>query len=633
MPGTATATRRRHERARWARSWSCTACAKTAASSRSRSASARWTDGQVLTMSAIRDMTARRRAEATFRGLLEAAPDAMVIADRRGRIHPGQRPDRGTLWLYAGMSCSDRPLSSSSPVRFHGPACGASQWLCAWPRDHGRWAPSLYLYGLRKDGTEFPVEISLSPLETEAGMLTIAAIRDVTEKKAAAQRTRLLDRERAEREKAEAEVHARNDLLAEIRLARTPISSNGLWSVRLSFRAANRSSRRSATRSPTTSARRSGDRRLRQVLLEEHAAPLRRRGQRYLGLVRESAQHMGQLIDGLLSFSRLGRQALNDGAVNAADARGQALRELQRIARRGARSPSRTCPAREADLQSYRAGARQPARQRRQVHGPAIDVARDRGRVHRRDRRTAYFVRDNGAGFDMALRRKLFGLPAAAPAEEFPGTGHRAGDRAAHRPSPRRPDLGRGRAQRRAPRSFSPSPEAPPHEPSVIVEILLVEDNPNDVELALRALARHNMNNRIHVVRDGAEALDFLFCEAPYAARDLQTRPESHPARPEAAEDRRARGAAAIKADPRDPKIPVVMLTSSKRSRDIVESYRWGRTATSSSRSSSSICPRSAGDGHVLAAAESAADAVIGVRCCMDRSSTPRRHQGEPVEV
>src|SRR4051794_23264106 len=54
------------------------------------------------------------------------------------------------------------------------------------------------------------------------------------------------------------------------------------------------------------------------------------------------------------------------------------------------------------------------------------------------------------------------------------------------------------------------------------VEILLVEDNPNDEMLALHAFKKHNLANKIHVVRDGAEALDFVFCTGPYADRRFE---------------------------------------------------------------------------------------------------------------
>ena len=75
------------------------------------------------------------------------------------------------------------------------------------------------------------------------------------------------------------------------------------------------------------------------------------------------------------------------------------------------------------------------------------------------------------------------------------------------------------------------------------VEILLVEDNPEDLELALRALRKANLANRIHVARDGAEALDFIFCEGAHAGPQDRRRPQGHPARPQAAESRRPRGA------------------------------------------------------------------------------------------
>ncbi len=108
------------------------------------------------------------------------------------------------------------------------------------------------------------------------------------------------------------------------------------------------------------------------------------------------------------------------------------------------------------------------------------------------------------------------------------------------------------------------------------VEILLVEDNPNDVELALHALKRNNLTNPIHVVRDGAEALEFVFCAGAYAGR----RPENGPKvilldlklpKVDGLEVLRQ-----IKADPRTRPIPVVMMTSSREERDIVESYRLG---------------------------------------------------------
>lgn len=108
------------------------------------------------------------------------------------------------------------------------------------------------------------------------------------------------------------------------------------------------------------------------------------------------------------------------------------------------------------------------------------------------------------------------------------------------------------------------------------VEILLVEDNPHDVELTLRAFREHNLTNRIHVVRDGAEALDFIFCTGDYAERDMRDAPKvilldlKLPLVDGMEVLRR------IKADPRTRVIPVVVLTISREESDIVESYQLG---------------------------------------------------------
>ena len=108
------------------------------------------------------------------------------------------------------------------------------------------------------------------------------------------------------------------------------------------------------------------------------------------------------------------------------------------------------------------------------------------------------------------------------------------------------------------------------------LEILLVEDNPNDIELALHALKKHNLANRIQVVRDGAEALDFLFARGAFSHRDINQTPrvvllDLKLPKVDGLEVLRQ-----VKADPRTRKIPVVVLTSSREERDVVESYSLG---------------------------------------------------------
>ena len=108
------------------------------------------------------------------------------------------------------------------------------------------------------------------------------------------------------------------------------------------------------------------------------------------------------------------------------------------------------------------------------------------------------------------------------------------------------------------------------------VEILLVEDNPRDAEMTLRSLRKHNFANRVHWVKDGAEALDFMFRDGAYAARDpnhgvkLILLDIKMP-KVDGIEVLRR-----LKADERTRTTPVVIMTSSNEERDVVESYRLG---------------------------------------------------------
>ena len=111
------------------------------------------------------------------------------------------------------------------------------------------------------------------------------------------------------------------------------------------------------------------------------------------------------------------------------------------------------------------------------------------------------------------------------------------------------------------------------------VEILLVEDNADDVELAVHALRREKLANSITVVRDGEEALDFIFCRGPHANRSFQNPPrlmllDLKLPKVEGLEVLRA-----VKSDPRTRAIPIVIMTSSREERDLVESYKLGVNA------------------------------------------------------
>ena len=108
------------------------------------------------------------------------------------------------------------------------------------------------------------------------------------------------------------------------------------------------------------------------------------------------------------------------------------------------------------------------------------------------------------------------------------------------------------------------------------VEILLVEDNPQDLQLTLRALRKANLGNCIHVARDGAEALEFIFCEGEHAGRGINDRPKVILLDLKLPKVDGLEVLARIKGDPRTRPIPVVMLTSSREQNDVVESYGLG---------------------------------------------------------
>ena len=108
------------------------------------------------------------------------------------------------------------------------------------------------------------------------------------------------------------------------------------------------------------------------------------------------------------------------------------------------------------------------------------------------------------------------------------------------------------------------------------IEILLVEDNPADVELTLHALRQNNLANRIQVARDGEEALDFIFCRGAYTTRDANHQPKLILLDLKLPKVDGIEVLRQVKADPRTRVIPVIVLTSSKEERDLVQSYQLG---------------------------------------------------------
>ncbi|MBK7261183.1 MAG: PAS domain S-box protein [Rubrivivax sp.] len=143
------------------------------------------TEEGLLVMCALRDITdreeARNKADRKFRGLLESAPDAMVIVDGQGLIVL-VNSQAVRLFGWARDELLGQPIETLVPPRYRGDHFKSRNGFFDRPKMR-RMGAGLELQGLRRDGSEFPVEISLSPIETEDGLLVASAIRDASDRK------------------------------------------------------------------------------------------------------------------------------------------------------------------------------------------------------------------------------------------------------------------------------------------------------------------------------------------------------------------------------------------------------------------------------------------------------------------
>jgi PAS domain S-box-containing protein len=138
------------------------------------------TDAGTRVISIIRDVTALKRAEEKFRGLLESAPDAIVVVDQQGRMAI-VNSEAERMFGYPRAELLGREIEMLVPERYRRTHVGDRERYSAAPRTRPM-AAGRELAALRRDGSEFPVEISLSPLDTDQGLLVTSIIRDMTDR-------------------------------------------------------------------------------------------------------------------------------------------------------------------------------------------------------------------------------------------------------------------------------------------------------------------------------------------------------------------------------------------------------------------------------------------------------------------
>ena len=331
---------------------------------------------------------ARDEAQAAgqlFRSLLDVAPDGIVIVESGGRIRMANIQSEH-LFGYTRDELIGQPIETLVPERFREKHLGYRTGYMAEPRTRPM-GVGLDLYALRKDGSEVPVEISLAPLQTPEGLLVTAIVRDISRRKEVddelKQRTAAL--EAANKELEAFSYSVSHDL-------RAPLRSIDGFS---------------------------------QALLEDYTDKLDEGGQDYLRRVRAASQRMGHLIDDILKLSRVIRAEVRREEIDLSGLAREVAGELRE------QQPERPVEwtihenvTAFADAGLMRAVLQNLLGNAWKFTGKQPHPRIEFGTTRQEDGTCVYFVRDNGAGFDMAYAQKLFGAFQRLHAEsEFAGTG------------------------------------------------------------------------------------------------------------------------------------------------------------------------------------------------------------------
>jgi PAS domain S-box-containing protein len=345
----------------------------------------------VAILESNRDITARKRMEGRFQNLLEAAPDAIVIVNHSGLIELVNAQTE-KLFGYSRAELIGQPVETLVPEKHRAVHVGHRRDYAQ--ASHTReMSAGIDLRARRKDGTEFPVEISLSPLETEHGILITSAIRDITKRREATDKIQKLN---SELQQKIADLDAQNGELESFS-----------YSVSHDLRAPLRHIDGFA-----------------RILQEDCAAELSPDARRYLKRITEGANRMGSLIDDLLALGRVGRREIAFRSVRLNEMVTRAIGDLP---------PGTESRAIEWKIESLGEARWDPGLLKlvfSNLLSNAVKFTRTRQstviEVGKRniDGRSAFFVRDNGVGFDPRYADKLFGVfQRLHRQEDFEGTG------------------------------------------------------------------------------------------------------------------------------------------------------------------------------------------------------------------
>jgi PAS domain S-box-containing protein len=333
-----------------------------------------------------------RDREKQYRSLLEGAPDAIVIVNKRGEIRL-VNSKANHVFGYSRDELIGCPVETLLPERFHNRHKAHRQGYIERPavRPMGE---SQELFARRRDGSELPVEISLSPLIRDSETLVTAIIRDVSARKSRDRQIKELNRN----------LVARTTELETINKELEAFSYSVSHDLRAPLRAVNGFSR---------------------TLLKDYGDDqLDPRGRDRLERVRAAAQRMGRLIDDLLTLSRISRTDVNRETVDITELATKIVNELQQAeSERHVECVIQPALFAHADAHLLSA-AMTNLLSNAWKFTSRIDRAHIEVRGDQSNGEYLYIVEDNGAGFNMAYADKLFGaFQRLHDTSDFPGTG------------------------------------------------------------------------------------------------------------------------------------------------------------------------------------------------------------------